>query len=280
MKDFNELKDYMGEDRVLDSFEIKKELEEAESSIKTFDTGFSRLDKEMQGFAPGELIALSGPPKNGKTLLAQTLTYKMNEQECFPLWIQFENTPQQFFKQFEDAGLPYFFTPKKLKMHSLDWVEERICESIAKFGAGCVFIDHLHYLFDIYKSRNSSLEIGQIIRSLKLMAVEYNIFIVILLHMTKVPPGDEPSSHHFRDSGLIRGETDTGLIIWRDPKDPTRATLKLDYSRRTGALWHKISLKKIDGLLKEVTDDYNASDNGNGSSEGVGTWSAQGVLVK
>ena len=131
-----------------------------------------------------------------------------------------------------------------------------------------VFIDHLHYLFDIYKSRNSSLEIGQIIRSLKLMAVEYNIFIVILLHMTKVPPGDEPSSHHFRDSGLIRGETDTGLIIWRDPKDPTRATLKLDYSRRTGALWHKVNLRKIDGVLKEITDVYESSDEGgrNGSS--------------
>jgi len=272
MKDFTKLKEYSGEDRVVDSFEITKILESSDDSgAKVFQSKFVGLDKLIGGFMQGEVIAVAGPRKHGKTLFCQSLTYKLNEQNCCPLWIQFENTAEQFYKVFCTIGVPYFFQPLKLQAHSMDWVEERLAEAIAKFGAAALFIDHLHYLLDIYRSRNVSIEIGQIVRSLKRIAVEYNIPIFLLLHLTKVPEGSEPNDTHFRDSSLIASETDTGLMIWRSNElENNQAWLKVCYSRQTGVFNKKIKLQKIGGFLKEVTDDHNSSDSENGSSAGVG----------
>ncbi len=254
MKDLVKLKEYDGDDRVVDSFEIEKELED-ESDAKVVNSNIPTLDKHIDGFQQGELIVVGGPRKSGKTLLCQTLTYDLNKQNVVPLWIQFENQPKAFYKTFKTIGLPFFLQPRKLRTHSVDWLEERVAEAIAKFRAGAVFIDHLHFLFDIARSRSPSIEIGQVIRKLKLIAVDYNIIIFILCHLRKINPNKDPTDGDFRDSSLIASESDTGLLIWRTPDVENEAMLKVCYSRRTGANEQKVRMIKIEGFLREVVDD-------------------------
>tara|TARA_B100000315_G_scaffold40631_1_gene35463 strand:- start:418 stop:825 length:408 start_codon:yes stop_codon:yes gene_type:complete len=133
-------------------------------------------------------------------------------------------------------------------------------ESIAKYGTKIVFIDHLHYLFDLVQSRNTSIQIGHVIRTLKTMAIELNITIFILCHMAKADPFEEPNDHQIRDSSFVSQESDVGLMVWRDLITDNQSWLKICYSRRTGVLEKKINLVKSDGLLKEITFEERISE--------------------
>jgi archaellum biogenesis ATPase FlaH len=245
------LKDYTGEDEVLTSTEMKVMVDD-EPHREWFRSNVPTLDMKIEGFEAGELIAISGPRKSGKTLFCQSLTKTFQEQELASLWFSYELTPKQFFRAFGEGELPVFLMPKKNKAHDLVWLKDRILESIAKYGTSVVFIDHLHFLFDLAKVRNSSLEIGQVIRFLKSLAIELNITIFILCHMKKLQFDTEPTDTDFRDSSFVASESDTGLIIWRVKDSDNKAWLKICYSRRTGAWEKKIPLIKTGGLLKEA----------------------------
>lgn len=190
------------------------------------------------------------------TLLAQTFTDSFYHQSVASLWFSFELTPRQFIQRFPE--LPVFVMPKKLKAYALDWLQDRIIEAVAKYSISAVFIDHLHFLFDMARSRNPSIEIGQIIRFLKTLAIELNLVIFIMCHTKKINPvQNDISDEDIRDSSFISQESDCGMIIWRikdseDSDKVDRACLKVCYHRRTG-IWEKtIRLQKVRGLLREI----------------------------
>lgn len=245
------LKDYAGEDEVVTSFDIKHELSTQEKPIKCY-TGFAELDMadSMDGMEAGELIVLSGPRKNGKTLFGQTITENLYKDDVQCLWFSFELTPRQFIDRF--PNLPVFMMPKKMKAYALDWLKERILEGIVKFGISVVFIDHLHFLFDMARVRNVSLEIGQVIRQLKTLAIELNLVIFLMCHTNKIQAiQNDMSDDALRDSSFVSQESDACLMIWRLKDTMNRACVKLCYSRRTGAWEKSFQLYKINGLLRE-----------------------------
>ncbi|MHC4266930.1 MAG: DnaB-like helicase C-terminal domain-containing protein [Planctomycetota bacterium] len=191
--------------------------------------------------------------KSGKTLICQTIDRGFWKNGCRSLWLQYEVTPRQFVSSFpESISLDMTFTPKKMKAHALEWARDKILEALGKYGITTVFIDHLHFLFDMGKIRNASLEIGQVIRYLKFLAVELNIVIFLLCHLRKTELDKEPTDMDFRDSSLISQESDVGMLIWRVKDNDNQAWLKVCYSRRTGTWEKKIPLiKHSDGLLVE-----------------------------
>ena len=66
------LKDYSGEDRVVSSHEMKLTLDSRPEAVVRVKSMIPSLDRYIEDFRAGELITISGPTKNGKTLLAQT----------------------------------------------------------------------------------------------------------------------------------------------------------------------------------------------------------------
>ena len=124
--DFNELKNYAGPDRVVTSFELQDILSHTFEPELRVKAKIPSLDKHLEGFEGGELIALSGPRKSGKTLLAQTLT--VNFLPIKSLWFSYELTLKQFLRAFQD--LPEFTSPLKLEIQDLLWMEKRIKEAI------------------------------------------------------------------------------------------------------------------------------------------------------
>jgi len=253
MMDFNEYLEYEGPDRIVTSFDLDDILQQSGERSLCVNSKFPTLDRYIEGFESGELIALSGPRKGGKTLLAQSLTVYFLEQEIKSLWFSYELTPKQFLRSFPE--IPLFLTPLKLKTSALLWMKERIIEALVKHSIGVVFIDHLHFLFDLARSGNTSLEIGQVVRFLKSIAIEYNLIIFLLCHMKKITFEKEPDDSDVRDSSLISSESDTGLILWRIKNTDNQAWLKVAYSRRTGAFDKKIKIAKVNGLLREVQDE-------------------------
>lgn len=253
-KELKKWQNYHGEDEVITSFDML-DLLSKQPKEKILMSKLPFLDKLINGFETGELVIISGERKNGKTLLAQTLTYSFLEQDIRSLWFSFELTPRQFLRCFP-APIPLFCMPKKLKPFALSWIKQRVEEAIEKYKIQVVFIDHLHFLFDLALRQNASISIGQVIRFLKTMAIELQIVVFLICHMQKIDKGKEPSDRDYRDSSFIGQESDTGLIIWRCPKQGENyAKLKVAYSRRTGALEKKIKLIKTGGFLREVSDE-------------------------
>ncbi len=249
------LAEYQGEDQVVSSHEMMLKLKAEPESILNLKSNIPTLDSATEGFREGELITISGPTKMGKTLLAQTLTAAFVKQQYFPLWFSFEVPVRQFLNQFPKLRLIYL--PSRLKAHVLPWFEERVQESFEKYHTRIIFIDHLHYLIDLARIRNPSIEIGQIIRRLKTLAVSGQYLIFLLCHTTKGASEADVSYESIRDSSFISQESDSVLMVKRKPteKDPYAARVRVEFHRRTGVLEKVVSLTKLNGYLVETQED-------------------------
>jgi replicative DNA helicase len=252
------LAEYVGEYQVISSQEMSLNFKDRPDSIINAKSFIPSLDAAVDGFRDGELIIISGPTKMGKTLLAQSLTQAFVKQQYYPLWFSFEVPARQFFNQFHK--LPLIYMPQKLKPHALDWFEERVHESFEKYHTRIIFCDHLHYLIDLARIRNPSIEIGQIIRRLKSLAVSGEFVIFLLCHTTKGSSEENLSFESIRDSSFISQESDSVLMIKRTPEDgETTARLRIEFHRRTGILEKIVRLIKVNGYLaeREVQEERN-----------------------
>ena len=256
--DVRKLGEYEGEFRVVSSQEILLKLKQEPESVINVKSFIPSLDAAVDGFREGELIIISGPTKQGKTLLGQSFTSAFIKQQYYPLWFSFEVPVRQFLNQFKE--LPLIYLPEKLKPHALPWFEDRVYESFEKYHTRIIFCDHLHYLIDLARIRNPSIEIGQIIRRLKSLAVSGNFIIFLLCHTTKGATEENLSFESIRDSSFISQESDSVLMIKRTPEDgETTARLRVEFHRRTGVLEKIVRLIKVNGYLaeREVHEERN-----------------------
>jgi RecA/RadA recombinase len=211
------------------------------------------IDYACGGFQDGELIVISGPTKMGKTLLAQTLTVNFSKQKEYSGWFSYEVPARQFLDQF--PILPLFYLPKKNKAQDFEWFMDRCLESFFKYNTRIFFIDHLHYLVDMARIKNPSLDIGVIVRRIKRFAVENDFIIFLLCHVGK-NTGEDLSHKDLRDSSFIAQESDCVIMIKRVPKEgQSRAKARVEFHRRTGIMEWVVTLEKQFGLLKEIAMD-------------------------
>jgi replicative DNA helicase len=208
------------------------------------------FDQACQGFRDGELIIISGPTKMGKTLLAQTLTANFCKQKEISGWFSYEVPARQFLEQFPE--LPLFYMPKINKAQDFNWFMERCMEAFIKYHCRIFFIDHLHYLIDMARIKNPSLDIGTIIRRIKRFAVENDFVIFLLCHVGK-NTSEDLSHRDLRDSSFIAQESDCVIMVKRTPNDgQNMAKARVEFHRRTGFMEHVVHLEKMNGLLREV----------------------------
>lgn len=248
------LLEYEGEDAVISSHEMTLRLKDRPESLIKVKSFIPSLDQTLDGgFQDGELYGISGPTKGGKTLLCQGLTVAFAKQQYPSLWFSYEVPVKQFLGQF--PKVPLIYLPGRLKAHLMPWVEERIQESFLKYRTRIIFIDHLHFLFDIGRAKNPSLEIGTVIRKLKTIAVNGGFIIFILCHTTKGKSEADLSYESIRDSSFVSQESDSVFMIKRTPdQGENTARLRVEFHRRTGVLEKVIELVKVDGYLRGCTE--------------------------
>lgn len=245
---------YSGEDQVVTSYELRdKLLSEKKTPHVSIKSGIPGIDYACDGFRDGELIVISGPTKMGKTLLAQSFTFNFSKQKEYPGWFSYEVPARQFLDQF--SSLPLFYLPQKNKAQDFNWLQERCLEAYFKYNTRVFFIDHLHYLIDMARIKNPSLDIGTIVRRIKRFAVDNDFVIFLLAHIGK-NESEDLSYRDLRDSSFISQESDCVIMIKRTPKEgQNTARARVEFHRRTGVMERIVNLEKKNGYLCEVIKD-------------------------
>ena len=265
-REYEILSVYDKDDRVISSEEALKELKaDGLKPIFKIKSDIPKLDELIGDFRSGQVIVISAPTGQGKTTFAQTLTYSFSEQKTNCIWFSYEVGLEDFMEKMPNA--PIFYLPRRIKQNSLSWVEMRIKESIVKYDAKVVFIDHLHYLLEMQKmaeAKSISLLVGMMMRELKKIALENEIIIFLISHMRKVKYEENalPDIDDLRDSSFVGQEADMVLFLHRIVEEiggsfifTHNAILKVAKNRRLGNLGY-VKLELVNGRFRELTNAF------------------------
>lgn len=256
---------YTGDDEIVSSKEIE-EMMKNEPEEARYYSGFDGVDKILEGFREQQLIVLTGITKHGKTTFAMDLVNNLKEHA--PLVLPFEEPAKELIRKFKERGMevPHFYTPRTPKDHTLEWIEEKIVESKAKFGSRIVFIDHLGYVRDgrSRQENNKADRLEVVMQDIKSLAKKWDVVIVLLVHLKKVQLDRTPDLDDIRGSGSIAQEADTVMIMWRktqrvngEVEITNEATLSIQANRRTGTTGN-VHLIFENG--KYIEDDWNNAE--------------------
>lgn len=207
---------YDGPDRIVSAAEVWKRATEKGPAGVLAKSGIDIFDDALKGgFFAGQVVVISGHTNEGKTSLCRTFTDSFAKQGINPLWFSYEEVEEEFLEKFPATILPFFYMPNELTDKSIKWVHERIKEGKLKYNCRAVFVDHLHYLVDLYKIKNASIEIGAVMRSIKKVAIANRVAFFLVSHVAKIDRSRELQAGDIRDC-LPAGQmvyTTGGLLV-------------------------------------------------------------------
>lgn len=207
---------YRGEDKVIPFEDIKLRIAQGDNELKIM-TGWTDFDKLTRGFRLQQLITVSAQTASGKTSWLMDMTTKLTD--LHPLWFPYEESVDELVRKFLERGQepPQAYAPENMTNNTLEWLESKIVESIAKYDTKVVFIDQLDFIVP-FTSENHHLNIAKTMRELKALAKKWNILIFIVCHLTKAKMDSQPTLEDLRGSSAISQESDTVVLLWRESK--------------------------------------------------------------
>lgn len=237
---------YDGEYRLVWSHDLLAELADKPKE-QLHATGVPLLDDVIGGFKEQQLITIGGDTGHGKTAMGLFLVHKLSKLN--PLVIPLEQSNEELVAQRLSNGhtVPQFLSPRALADRvTVEWIEERVVEGIAKYNSKLVLIDHLGYINDFgkggeFKGENTAYRIGQVMKGLKNIAKKWNVIVMLLVHISQHDEGKPPSREDIKNSSDIAQESDMVILLWRKNalKKKVRVyqnktMLSIQKNRRTG----------------------------------------------
>lgn len=211
---------YQGEYKLIWSDALLEEIK-TRPKKSVHQTNIPELDELIGGFREQQLITISAHSKHGKTTFGTFLLGGM--EELNPVMIPLEQSNEEIVEQRSENGysIPKFLSPAKLAAQvTVDWIEQRIIEGIAKYNTKFVLIDHLGYIDNYgtdgkFRRENLAYRLGEVMRSLKNIAKRWNVIIVLLVHISQKDEGKPPTLEDIKNSSDILQESDMVIMLWR-----------------------------------------------------------------
>ncbi len=229
-------------------------------------TGYTKLDKYLRWFTPGQLNIIAARPSIGKTMVAMNFLLKQTEADKKIALFSLEMTNKEISQRIlaRNSGMPVdqmnkTATPEQLErvntamikleaqlknltlidsVYALPQITRMIKYIHKKSWLDLVYIDYLQ-IFDI-KGDNRNLEIGKITRTLKKLAKDLQISIILLSQLNRAVETralQEPKLSDLRDSGSIEQDADIVLMLDRDLEYYPEAMKVYIRKNRNGSLW-------------------------------------------
>lgn len=229
-------------------------------------TGYTKLDKYLRWFTPGQLNIIAARPSVGKTMVAMNFLLKQTEADKKIALFSLEMTNKEISQRIlaRNSGMPVDqmnkpATPEQLdrvntamikleaqlknltlidSVYALPQITRMIKYLHKKSWLDLVYIDYLQ-IFDI-KGDNRNLEIGKITRTLKKLAKDLQISIILLSQLNRAVETralQEPKLSDLRDSGSIEQDADIVLMLDRDLEYYPETMKVYIRKNRNGSLW-------------------------------------------
>jgi replicative DNA helicase len=233
-------------DIVRDNFERLERIFKEGKSITGIPTGYVELDKLTSGLQPSELLILAARPSQGKTALALNLMENIairggHPVAMFSLEMSKESLLQRLVASVAQIDAHKFRTGHlsredwRRMTESLGtissaplWIDDAGSISVLEIGAkarrlkrdkglSMLVVDYLQLITARGRFGNRQEEVASISRSLKGLAKELQIPVLVLSQLTRAPERDErgPQLSDLRESGAIEQDADVVMFIYR-----------------------------------------------------------------
>lgn len=231
--------------------EIKQEIVNdafwGDKEVKRFLVNYKDIDNMTWGFYPNQLITIAARPWIWKTMIA--INFIANQLQVwhkvafFSLEMSTKEIYQRLYARFWQLEVNKIKWSYPMQVWDSEKLKKAI-EIVDKFEENLVLYDDKHWLWEIVnqirllhskgmldivyidyvwlievKAENRNLEISKITRTLKMLAMQLKIPIVILAQLSRAVEkrfwGDEPILSDLRDSWSIEQDSDVVLMLHR-----------------------------------------------------------------
>jgi len=245
------------------SFEQIENFQDSRGGLVGVQTGFTGLDALTAGLHGGDFIVVAGRPSMGKTALALNIAEYVAVEQKVPVGIfSIEMSESQValrflcgrakvsqhqlrtgrlrdaeWKQLSYASGPLseaqIFIDDSATLSTLE-MRAKARRLKAQYNIGLLIVDYIQMIHGTARAENRQQEMAMISRSLKSLAKELSIPVVVcsqLSRMVELRGGDKrPQLSDLRESGAIEQDADVVMFVYRpefylshlDDNDPER----------------------------------------------------------
>ncbi|MGQ0733510.1 MAG: replicative DNA helicase [Acidobacteriota bacterium] len=229
------------------SFPKIEQLFEHKSLITGVATGFTEIDKLTRGFQRGDLIIVAARPSMGKTSLVLNIAQHVATSSGIVGFFSLEMSKEQLFMrllasearidnyrlmsgqigQREYGGITHALEVLSAShLYIDDTAGAGVLEMRAKarrlqaeHGLDLLAIDYIQLMTGRGRFENRTLELASISRSLKGLAKELNVPVVVLSQLSRAPEARSdrrPQLSDLRESGALEQDADVVILIFRE----------------------------------------------------------------
>ena len=226
-----------------------EELFESKESITGIPTGFADLDAMTSGLQRGDLVIVAGRPSMGKTSFAMNIAEYVAVEKQHPVAIFSMEMPGEHLamRMLSSLGRINSTKIRTGKLTDEDWprlnsavgfldkapmfvddsaglspmdIRSRARRIVSENSQlGLIVIDYLQLMHTSDSNENRATEISAITRSLKILAKELSVPIIVLSQLNRSleqRPNKRPVMSDLRESGAIEQDADVIFFIYRD----------------------------------------------------------------
>ncbi len=211
-------------------------------------SGFDRLDNMTSGFQKSDLIILAARPSMGKTAFALNITRNVAVNYKVPVaFFSLEMSKEQLSMRLltsEARVNAFHLRSGHISRENWDKITDAaslldevpiyiddsagltVMDIRAKArrmkkdkGIGLIVIDYLQLMRPTRAGERRDLEVSEMSRSLKALAKELDVPIIVLSQLNRAPEQSHdkrPMLSHLRESGSLEQDADVVLFIFRD----------------------------------------------------------------
>ncbi|MDP6949627.1 MAG: replicative DNA helicase, partial [Arenicellales bacterium] len=226
-----------------------EELYESGDAITGVASGFKDLDNLTSGLQVADLVVVAGRPSMGKTSLAMNIAESAAVGAKLPVAVFSMEMPGQqlAMRMLASLGRINAHKVRTGQLNQEDWprltsavglldeapifvddtpaltpleLRTRIRRLMREHGQlGLVVVDYLQLMQTGENTENRAVEVSNITRSLKIIAKEARVPVVVLSQLNRgleQRPNKRPIMSDLRESGAIEQDADVILFIYRD----------------------------------------------------------------
>lgn len=235
-------------------YSSKRFVEGREQGVRI---GIRSVDNILQGVDPGDICLVCARPAVGKTAFALQIALNTAKEGYRPHFFCLEMSKEQMYDRLvaHESGInmtrirraiKYIGEEENLFKQANKTLEDlpitidddiytvsKMKAAVKRSGSNLVIIDYAQLIKaeSSYKG-NRTAEVGEVSHSLKVMAKELGVPIIVLCQLNRVmDETKEPSMNEIRESGDFEQDASIIILLWNTKEDRTEKGCKVDKNR-------------------------------------------------